>query len=427
MKRQHKFFLTLAAALVWLLFSAVLAVPWIRQASLSLPLGYVVWAVGGIALLPGYLMCAMFLSNLLNRKLPTAAPALRLPVTVLLCARNEAPHIYRTLQALAAQQYGGCMEVLCVDNGSTDCTCAEIRRAAAALGRPDFRIRLLQCPQPGKAHALNLGLAHVRTRCFITVDADTCLEKTAVNTILHRLTASGAACVAGNLLVGRAQSWVQRMQVYDYAISIAAIKRYQGSCGSTLVAQGAFSAYDTRAVRGVGGWTQCAGEDIVLTYRLLATGRCSLYEPRAVGYTLAPETLPALCRQRTRWARGMLEGLRAVKPWQQAAMCSGYFETLNVSILYLDLAYVFGFLAGVILALLGWPLLVGWLTLLVLPLTLIGIFSVYDFQRRIPAVHIRHSLLGFLCYLVLFQPVQSLCSLTGYWQALTGRRLHWKT
>ena len=44
-------------------------------------------------------------------------------------------------------------------------------------------------------------------------------------------------------------------------ISIAAIKRFQGSYGSTLVAQGAFSAYDTDAVRRAGGWEQCAGED----------------------------------------------------------------------------------------------------------------------------------------------------------------------
>ena len=68
------------------------------------------------------------------------------------------------------------------------------------------------------------------------------------------------------------------MQIYDYLISIAAIKRFQGSYGSTLVAQGAFSAYDTQAVREAGGWEQCAGEDIVLTYRLLAQGRLSLYE-----------------------------------------------------------------------------------------------------------------------------------------------------
>lgn len=104
----------------------------------------------------------------------------------------------------------------------------------------------------------------------MTVDADTLLEKNALATILARRESSGAACVAGNLLVADTNRWVQRMQIYDYLISIAAVKRYQGSYGATLVAQGAFSAYETCAVKQIGGWTQGAGEDIVLTYRLLA-------------------------------------------------------------------------------------------------------------------------------------------------------------
>lgn len=124
----------------------------------------------------------------------------------------------------------------------------------------------------------------------MTVDADTLLEKNALATILARRESSGAACVAGNLLVAGTNRWVQRMQIYDYLISIAAVKRYQGSYGATLVAQGAFSAYETCAVKQIGGWTQGAGEDIVLTYRLLALGRASLYEPRAVGFTTVPRT-----------------------------------------------------------------------------------------------------------------------------------------
>lgn len=40
------------------------------------------------------------------------------------------------------------------------------------------------------------------------------------------------------------------MQNYDYLLSIAAVKRFQGSYRSTLVAQGAFSAYNTAALHG---------------------------------------------------------------------------------------------------------------------------------------------------------------------------------
>ncbi len=76
----------------------------------------------------------------------------------------------------------------------------------------------------------------------------------------------------------------------------------------------------------------------MLTYRLLALGRASLYEPRAVGHTAVPERLSALGRQRARWARGMFEGLHAVRPWRQSSLYAGYFEALNASIVYLDLA-----------------------------------------------------------------------------------------
>lgn len=165
----------------------------------------------------------------------------------------------------------------------------------------------------------------------------------------------------------------------------------------------------------------------MLTYRLLALGRTSLYEPRAVGFTTVPRTLWGLWRQRARWARGMFEGLRAVKPWQQPTLYGGYFEALNLSILYLDLAYVFGFLAGVVMALLGMPWLVGGTTLLTLPALAVGMASVYAFQRRIAGIRMKNSMAGLLCFVTLFQPVQSLCSLDGYARELMGFRLRWKT
>ena len=59
--------------------------------------------------------------------------------------------------------------------------------------------------------------------------------------------------MAGNLLAAEPKTWVGKMQIYDYLLSIAAVKRYQGSYGATLVAQGAFSAYETSAVRRIGG------------------------------------------------------------------------------------------------------------------------------------------------------------------------------
>ena len=79
----------------------------------------------------------------------------------------------------------------------------------------------------------------------------------------------------------------------------------------------------------------------------------------AIGYTEVPHTLGALCRQRIRWARGMFDGLRAVAPWGQRSFFGGYFESLNLSIIFLDVAFIFGFWAGVVLLCLGRDWLVG--------------------------------------------------------------------
>ena len=53
--------------------------------------------------------------------------------------------------------------------------------------------------------------------------------------------------------------------------------------------------------------------------------------------------------------------------------------------------------------------------------------SGYIFQRRIAGVHVKNSMAGLLCFAVLFQPVQSLCSLDGCARALLGCRVRWKT
>lgn len=114
MRRKSWYFaLSCGAALLWLALSSVLALPWLRYVAGRLPGWYALLVIMGIALLPGYLMCAMFLSNLLHARPKPPAGPYREPVTVLICARNEAVGIYRTIAQVAAQGYAGTLEILC--------------------------------------------------------------------------------------------------------------------------------------------------------------------------------------------------------------------------------------------------------------------------------------------------------------------------
>ena len=213
---------------VWLAVSLYLAAGWVRAIGGALPPGYLWWAIGGMALLPGFLMSAMFFSNLLHRH-PPGHPHTDEPVTVILCVRNEETNIPLAIRALRRQKYAGHIHILAVDNGSTDGTRRAILAQQAACG-PGCSVEYVACPTPGKANALNAGLARVRTPHFLTVDADTWLEENAVQRIMDHIVARNSACVAGNLFAanGRGRLWA-RMQNYDYLLSIAAEKRFQGS------------------------------------------------------------------------------------------------------------------------------------------------------------------------------------------------------
>lgn len=421
---KAKFILSICFGGLWLAVSLFFAIGWAQEVSYILPGIYVWWVIVGIALLPGFLMSTMFFSNLLHWKLKKY-PDTQEDTTIIMCAHNEEKTIAQSIQAIIAQQYKGHIRLLVVDNASTDRTKQEIiKLQASTLGNRS--VEYVYCNQPGKAYALNAGLALICTPHFLTVDADTYLEKQAVQKIMNHIVFCNSACVAGNLFVQNPKaSLTAKMQNYDYLLSIAAIKRFQGSYQSTLVAQGAFSAYQTEAVRKIGGWQDVLGEDIVLTYQLLRQGLSSTYEPGAVGYTTVPESLDGLYNQRKRWAIGMLEGLSTVPPWKQGTAFSRHFAFVNLSVIYLDLAFLFGFIPGIILALFGYYYLAGFLTLLTVAVCILLFLSMYIYQKKLK-IPFQNSIWGFVCFLLFFQIIQSTAALHGYFIRLLHRKGEWK-
>ena len=68
MRKQEarRFIVSAGAGLIWLLVSAAVARPWVSGLVGRLPEMYILFAVAGIALLPGYLTGVMFVSNWLD-------------------------------------------------------------------------------------------------------------------------------------------------------------------------------------------------------------------------------------------------------------------------------------------------------------------------------------------------------------------------
>ncbi|MDX1530668.1 MAG: glycosyltransferase family 2 protein [Rhodothermales bacterium] len=88
-------------------------------------------------------------------------------VSVVVPAYNAAAHLRPTLASALAQTYAA-LEVLVVNDGSTDETVALVEAFAAE----DERVRLLHQPNRGVAAARNLGILHAEGDYIAPLDAD---------------------------------------------------------------------------------------------------------------------------------------------------------------------------------------------------------------------------------------------------------------
>jgi glycosyltransferase involved in cell wall biosynthesis len=88
-------------------------------------------------------------------------------VSVIIPAYNDAATVERTVFSVLNQTYSD-LEVLVIDDGSTDQTAALVQSMADV----DHRIRLLQKPNGGLASARNHGIAHAVGEFIAPIDAD---------------------------------------------------------------------------------------------------------------------------------------------------------------------------------------------------------------------------------------------------------------
>ncbi|MBV8959621.1 MAG: glycosyltransferase [Actinobacteria bacterium] len=219
-------------------------------------------------------------------------------VSVVIPAHNERRVIAKTLAVLRDLDDGP-MEVIVVDDGSTDGTADIARR---------FGVTVLEQPRRGKATALNVGIGRARGEIVVVLDADTLVTPGFLAAMLPHFDDPSVGAVAGNVKVGNRRTLLARLQALEYVTSLNLDRRAQAAVGVVAVVPGAAGAFRRRALVDVGGYpTETLVEDMDLTVMLLRAGWHVPYEPRAVARTEAPERARDVLAQRRRWAFGTLQ------------------------------------------------------------------------------------------------------------------------
>lgn len=430
-----KFTIALCFAIAWTALSICLSLGWVADLSQILGHPGALIVIGFIAYVPGFMNAFMMGSIILDRRPTHAPPAVYPPVSILVACYNEALNIGDTLASLAAQTYPGPVEIIVLNDGSSDDSMLVAARVIGRLQpRTRARMRLVNFDtNAGKSTVLNRGLAIAANELIVTVDGDCWLRADALTRIVERMLSDppGTEAVAGSVLVRNSRRNVlTKAQEWDYFHGIAAVKRMQSMFHGTLVAQGAFSLYTRRALESVGGWPHCVGEDIVVTWALLRKGYRIGYAEDALVFTNVPHEFRQFANQRRRWSRGLIEAFAAHWPMLFQWRLSTLFIWWNLLFLPLDLVYSFAFIPGLILALFGIYWIAGPLTLAVLPLAALWNWFIFRVQRtmfRAQGLRVRRNAGGFLFYVFAYSLLMQPVCVAGYFAELFGLRKTWGT
>jgi biofilm PGA synthesis N-glycosyltransferase PgaC len=229
-------------------------------------------------------------------------------VSVLVAAHNEEAVIYKTVQCLLGLDWPA-FDVTVVDDGSSDRT-SELLVGLAEAGK----IRLLtKRINEGKAMALNDALPLLAGEIVLIVDADGRPQPDVLRWMVpHFVKVPRVAAVTGNPRVVNTTTLLAKLQAIEFTATVSVLRRAQATWGRLTTFSGICTALRKSAIEDVGRFNaSMATEDISLAWQLQSTYADVRYEPRALFAMEVPETLAAWWIQRTRWARGLAQVLRA--------------------------------------------------------------------------------------------------------------------
>jgi len=427
---HSKFVIALMIGLAWGSFSVWFSQPWYQDLSVHIGPFLSFFLIAFIAIIPGCMNAFVFASLLLDKRPPVIEDQKNPDITILVAAFNEENFIGSTLEGIARQNYPSPIRVIVVDDGSTDGTVEVVK--AAQSSNPNIELMSLG-KNGGKAAALNHGLKMSKSDIIISLDADSYLHIDAIRNLVGRYLSdpTNTRAVAGAILIRNSRvNWITEAQEWDYFLGIASIKRIQSLFQGTLVAQGALSLYDRAALIEVGGWPEAVGEDIVLTWKLLLFGYRVGHAEDAIAFTNCPETLKAFIKQRQRWTRGLIEAFKVNPMILLKPRLSTIYIWWNTMFPLMDIAYVLGFIPGLVLACFGYFWIVGPMTLSILPMALALNLYMYSRSRNMfkkEHLKVRSNTFGFFFYVFAYGLILQPACVYGYFSEFFHLRKTWGT
>ncbi len=186
-------------------------------------------------------------------------------VTVLVPVYNAMPFLPMAIESVLGQSLPS-FELLVVDDGSTDGTCAYLESLR------DDRIRIVRCPHEGLGATLNVGLDLCNTEYIARMDGDDVMHLRRLEVQLEYLTHNPHVCMVGSqieFLVSEPTGLVARVPTEHSEIVKRLLAKKNGICHPAIMMR-------SSVVRRIGGYRIAGtGEDLDFCLRMCEAGQAA--------------------------------------------------------------------------------------------------------------------------------------------------------
>jgi len=249
--------------------------------------------------------------------------------SIVIPAHNEEKNIEDTVNNLENLNYPH-YEVIAVDDGSIDKTPHILDELVKKY--PGWLKVIHLSPNSGKAKALNAGILFSKGELILAMDADCFIDKDVLKWMAwHFVNYPRVGAVTGNPRVLNRTTLLGKIQVGEYSSIIGLIKRTQRIVNKIFTVSGVIATYRRSALYDCGFFdADTVTEDIDATWKLQKRFWDVRYEPRALSWILAPESVRGVWKQRVRWAQGGVEVVKkhfnVWSDWRQRRLWPIYIE-----------------------------------------------------------------------------------------------------
>ena len=229
-------------------------------------------------------------------------------VSVIVPAYNEETTIKGTVYSLLSLDYPkDKLEIIIVDDGSTDNT-LKIAKEFEKKG-----VRVFSKENGGKGVALNFGLSKSSGELVGCLDADSYVMSNALKKMVGYFEEEDIMAVTPSIKVWKDNNFLQKVQRVEYMMGVF-LRKVFSYLDSIHVTPGPFTIYRKYFFDKYGGYDEGnLTEDIEVALRIQRQGYRIENVMDANVYTIGPQTLKSLQRQRNRWYVGFINNVMNYK------------------------------------------------------------------------------------------------------------------